>query len=270
MDVDQRSSLLLGFFLIIGVLVWILLPVDGQLCYAMKKVSKKSIVLKKVNCNQSGNTDHDVKFSAEVDFSMTTLLAKAEELQRVYSMNATLSTNATDSGSCTTKQHMRTSFGPSSTTLTTTQNPSTVDGSTIMIEDPLTNASCPMWTPYNGSLYCYIEDSTTYDDATEKCRGYSEHAYIVSIETSDENTFVTNFCSSQATEEDTNAATWIGILHRPASFDILVTGENATYHNWHDAAKRWDPCVILRFPIGGPWFDELCYFKFYYVCEYRK
>lgn len=42
----------------------------------MKKVSKKSIVLKKVNCNQSGNTDHDVKFSAEVDFSMTTLLGK--------------------------------------------------------------------------------------------------------------------------------------------------------------------------------------------------
>lgn len=142
---------------------------------------------------------------------------------------------------------------------------------------------CGSWSRFGLSCYKLFEDEVTWGEAVKNCM--SEEAYLVEIDSSEENAMVINLESTEAVyvydywyndnyynPSKTSTEPWIGASDRKTEGTWIweYNRRHLTYGNWGDGEPNGGPkenCVHVSEYLGYKWNDISCDERRPYVCE---
>lgn len=126
------------------------------------------------------------------------------------------------------------------------------------------------WTLFNGHCYRLYKESVSWRTARTHCE--QQHAYLVSIESNQENDFV-SYLSACSSDSATGSRTWIGLgpNYHSQSPKRWLDGNTMIYQRWRDREPnnggRNEGCIETNRSARGEWNDTECYNQRQYMCE---
>ncbi|XP_063402257.1 perlucin-like protein [Mytilus trossulus] len=118
------------------------------------------------------------------------------------------------------------------------------------------------WHKYNGHCYYYSPDKADWFTAERKCRDIG--GYVVKIDDKEENS---NIAANKA---NSGNHYWIGLIDlKEGEWRWTYDQSKASFTNWTSGygAKGTDSNCVLLSGSRTDWFDYICSYSTYYICE---
>ncbi|XP_052084536.1 low affinity immunoglobulin epsilon Fc receptor-like [Mytilus californianus] len=138
-----------------------------------------------------------------------------------------------------------------------------------IIKKGIKDKCTPGWKRFNNHCYMFRYDRLTWKQAKHECENYK--AYLVKIETSTENRWISHEITVSARSSHDQIWTGLNDLSREGHFTWVLDHSSVGFSNWNtgepDDGSRGEDCGSIHTNGRSTWNDAPCAYKTGYICE---